>query len=136
LLGGLVAGVVFNAWEYVLNLVVMRQQWQSAMSDLGRNYPTSGQPLVLWVGWAFLAGILVTWLYALARARFGPGVRTAAIAGATAWCLDCLLIAIAFANLGLLPAGMITILTAAALPEHVLAAIAGAWVYREEANTP
>lgn len=134
-LGGAVAGVVVNVVEYILNLVVMRARWEEAMKRLGNVYSTEAPVVAVWIAWGFIIGILLTWLYAAIRPRFGSGVRTAMIAGTAAWCLDCLLIAIAFCNLHLLPAPMIWMLTLVALPEHIIAAIAGAWVYRENAKS-
>lgn len=135
-LSGLVAGFVISLSEYALNLFFMRDEWRSAMETLGLSYPETAGALAVWVAWAFLIGLLIAWVYAAIRPRLGPGPSTAAVAGGVAWCLDCLVPAIAFINLGFLPVSMLLILTFWALVEHVVAALAGAWIYREGETSP
>ena len=131
ILAGLVAGIVVNVSEYVLNIVVMKPQWQAAMHTLARPYPESAAALAGWALWGLLIGFALAWLYAAVRPRFGAGLRSAAAAAMAGWCLDCLVPAIAFSILGLLPLSMVVILSAWAVPEHLLAATAAGWIYRE-----
>jgi hypothetical protein len=131
LAGGLVAGLVVSAYEYVLNLTIMKEQWKNAMTALGKQFPEEPKALVIWIIWAFIIGFLLTWLYAAVRPRLGPGVRTAVIVGVFVWGCGCVVPAIAFLNLGLLPTSMLWTLTGWALPEDIIAAIAGAWLYHE-----
>jgi hypothetical protein len=131
LAGGLVAGLVVSAYEFILNLTIMKDQWKNAMGALGKHFPEEPNALIIWVIWAFIIGFLLAWLYAAVRPRLGPGVRTGIIVGVFVWSCGCVVPAIAFQNLGLLPTSMLWILTAWSLPEHIIAAIAGAWLYRE-----
>ena len=68
------------------------------------------------------------------RPRFGPGVKTAAIAGLVVWFFAYLYSGVAMVLMGIFPAKVTTIATIWGLPEIVLAAIAGAWLYTESAN--
>ena len=84
ILGGLLAGLVINLGETVLNLVVVAQAMEDSLR--ARNLPPlGGGPIAGFVILAFFVGIATVWLYAAIRPRFGPGVRTAAIAGLVVW---------------------------------------------------
>ncbi len=79
-------------------------------------------------------GILVVWLYAAIRPRLGAGAKTAVYAGLAAWAMGILLPNIAFMGVaGLFPPGLTTMTTALAIVEWVLAALAGASLYKESA---
>ena len=72
-LGGLLAGVVINLGETVLNLVVVAQEMEDSLR--ARNLPpVGGGAIAGFVITAFLLGIVTVWLYAAIRPRFGAGV--------------------------------------------------------------
>src|SRR5262249_21711009 len=79
LLGGLLAGVVVDAFEFVSNGIVLAHDWDSALQQLGR--PMAQGAIPLFEIWGFFVGIAVILLYAVASARFGPGPKTAALSG-------------------------------------------------------
>src|SRR6266487_954480 len=62
ILGGLVAGVIINIFEYVLNGVVLAKDVQAAISALGRQETVGA--LTKFTVWGFLVGIFAVWLYA------------------------------------------------------------------------
>ncbi len=128
-LGGLLAGVVINIFEFVTNGVILAKRWEAAMSALGRRMPESAIPA--FVVWGFLVGIGAIWLYAAARPRFGPGPRTAALTGFACWALVCALPNFASAAMQLFPRRLLGIGTLVALVEIIVASIAGAWPYKE-----
>src|SRR2546426_3644404 len=78
-LGGLLAGLIINIFEYVLNGVVFASQWDAYMKALGRQMRPGAIPF--FVVSTFVAGIGVVWLYAVARPRLGGGTQNAAPAG-------------------------------------------------------
>ena len=85
---------------------------------------------VLVVVSGFVQGITTVWLYAAIRPRFGPGPKTAAIAGFVVWVL------VSWIHITWIPftAGRITaalLPLAVNLPLAVLSGMAGAWLYRE-----
>lgn len=80
LLGGLLAGFIINLFEYVTNGVVFAAQWDAYEKAVGRQNASWGHPF-LHIS-AFVAGIGVVWLYAIARPRLGAGPKTAALTGA------------------------------------------------------
>jgi hypothetical protein len=133
LVGGLLAGLIINLSETVLNLFVVAQAMEDSLR--ARNLPPlGGGPIAGFVIFSFLVGIATVWLYAAIRPRFGPGVKTAAIAGLAVWFFAYLYSGVAMVLMGIFPAKVTTIATIWGLPEIVLAAIAGAWLYTESAN--
>ena len=78
ILGGLVAGVIINVFESVLNGVILAKDMEAAISALGRQM--GGGALAVFIAWGFLVGIFAVWLYAAIRPRYGAGPKTAACA--------------------------------------------------------
>ena len=131
ILGGIVAGIVINLSEWVLNEFVMKQKWEAAMTALGKTQVMTTNNIIVWNIWGFLAGIGAVWLYAAIRPRYGPGAGTAVKAGVAVWFFAHLLAAIVMMNLGFLPRDMMMIPLVWTLVETILATVAGAWVYKE-----
>ena len=129
-MGGLLAGLVINISETVLNLFVVAQAMEDALH--ARNLPAlGGSAIGGFVGFTFLMGIATIWLYAAIRPRFGAGAGTASIAGLAVWFFAYLFPAVAEGLMGLFPAKVLTVGTVWGLPEIIVAAIAGAWIYTE-----
>ncbi len=131
LLGGLLAGVVLNLFEFVLHSIVLEEDWQAAFAALGKPEPGSGA-IVIFVVTLFAVGILAIWLYAGLRPRFGPGPGTAICVGLLVWALAYLVPALGNIALGIFPTGLMLIPTAVGLVEVPLATLAGAWAYKED----
>jgi hypothetical protein len=130
ILGGLLAGLVVNVSETILNVVVVASSMEAALHE--RNLPPLGiQPIVGFVIMAFLLGIATVWLYAAIRPRFGAGAGTAVIAGVAVWFFAYLYSGVGTALMSFLPAGLMALTLAWGLVEIVLGALAGAWVYKE-----
>jgi hypothetical protein len=130
ILGGLLAGLVVNVSETILNVVVVASSMEAALHE--RNLPPLGiQPIIGFVVMAFLLGIATIWLYAAIRPRFGAGAGTAVITGVAVWFFAYLYSGVGTTLMSFLPAGLTTLTLAWGLVEIVLAAVAGAWVYRE-----
>ncbi|MEO8258087.1 MAG: hypothetical protein ABI868_12145 [Acidobacteriota bacterium] len=130
LLGGLLAGVVGNIGETILNVAVAGTAMESALA--ARNLPPVAGPAIGgFVVITFLVGILTVWLYAAIRPRFGPGPGTAVIAALVVWFFAYLHQSVAMGLMGFLPASVTVLGTVWGLVEIVAAALAGAWVYKE-----
>lgn len=130
ILGGIVAGVVINVFESVLNGVVLAKDWEAAMVSLGKP-PMAGNQVAVFVVWGFLVGIFAIWLYAAIRPRYGAGPKTALCAGAAVWGLGYLLASVAPLVLNLFPARVMVIGLVVGLVEVLAATLLGAWLYRE-----
>jgi hypothetical protein len=131
-LGGLLAGVVINVVEFVTNGVVLKADWGQAMQALGKPAVPSGSAIAIYNVWGFLVGIAAVWIYAAIRTRYGAGPRTAARAGVVTWGLAVLLANVANYPLGLLPTRLLVITAVVALFEIIIAAVLGAWLYKED----
>jgi hypothetical protein len=75
ILGGAVAGLIINLFEFILNGVILAEDMNAAISALGRHL--GGPELLMFNTWAFLVGIFMVWLYAAIRPRYGAGPKTA-----------------------------------------------------------
>ena len=130
LLGGLLAGVILNVGETILNVAVAGQAMEAALA--ARNLPPVGGPAIGgFVFITFLVGIITVWLYAAIRPRFGPGPGTAVIAALVVWFFAYLHQSVAMVLMGILPAQVMVLGTVWGLVEIVVASIAGAAVYAE-----
>lgn len=130
LLGGLVAGLVLNIGEFLLNGVVLASQMkafnaQHNFAEPGNNF------LITAVLLTFLLGIVLVLGYAAIRPRFGPGVKTAIIASLFGWFGIYFYSGIFYAMLFGIPIGTCAMIIVWGLVEYIIATIIGAWFYKE-----
>ena len=131
ILGGLVAGLILNIGEFLFNGVIMA----SAMHEwaLAHNFPPEPTPTFFVVATVltFVLGIVIVWLYALIRPRLGPGPKTAVIAALVIWFCVCIYCTIIYGLLLQQPTNLLLIGIVWCFGEYIIAAIAGAWLYKE-----
>jgi hypothetical protein len=132
LIGGVVAGLVINIGEYVLNMFVVQAEMDAAIARMNLP-PIGGQQIGTFVTLVFALGIATIWLYAAIRPRFGPGAGTAACAGATVWFFAYVYPSVGMAAMGMFPMGTIALSLAWGLVEILAGAMLGAWLYQENA---
>ena len=130
LIGGLVAGLVINVGEFILNEPILGEQWVAAMESLNRP-AMEGSAIGIFVVLGFLLGIASVYLYAAVRPRFGAGPKTAVCAGLLVWFFAYLYPTIGFAAMGMFPTGLLVTSVVWGLVEIPLATVAGAALYRE-----
>jgi len=129
-LGGLLAGLVLNIGEFLLNDKVLGAQMKAFMAKHSFSEPSSSF-MVVAVGLTFVMGIVLVLGYACIRTRLGPGVKTAIIAGLFAWFAVYVYNGIINGVLFGIPTNTMMMVVVWGLIEYVLAAIAGAWLYKE-----
>lgn len=129
-LGGLVAGVVINIGEFILNIPILGGLWNQALQSLNRPPMETGVP-IFYILLSFALGILVVWVYAAIRPRFTPGPLTAICAGLIVWVLASLYSSASMLPMHLFPRRMLLYAVAWEFVELPLAALAGAWIYKE-----
>jgi hypothetical protein len=130
ILGGFIAGIVANAGDYLINVYLMADEGTAMVQRLNLSAAAVEGSLVTWIVVDIILGLLLVFTYAGFRPRFGPGPRTAIIAGVTIWLAICAVFA------GLMSMGIYTqqaylkssVLT---LANTVIASLAGAYFYRE-----
>ncbi|MGH9862240.1 MAG: hypothetical protein ACRD35_02335 [Candidatus Acidiferrales bacterium] len=81
------------------------------------------------------AGIWILWLYTAIRPSFGPGSKTAAVAGFAMWVIGALVTAI-WSTGGLIPLNVFLVAAVVGLPAWVLGAVAGAWSFEATERRP
>lgn len=69
--------------------------------------PIGASAIAVFLLYAFALGLVLVWLYAAIRPRFGAGPRTAIIAGVAVWFLAYVTGAVNFGAIGLVPAGLL-----------------------------
>jgi hypothetical protein len=127
---GLVAGVVYNLGEAVLNMALIAAD-NTAMAKRCDLPPIGGDLIAKSGVLMFALGIVTVFVYAAIRPRFGAGARTALIAGGIVWGLAFLSLGLWFNWLGLMPIRPTAVAVTWELVETLLAALAGAWLYKE-----
>jgi hypothetical protein len=131
ILGGIVAGIVFNVLDFPVDGVWLSKLWSSQLSAFGA--PGLGTRQLLWFNvLGIIGGIVAVWIYASIRPRFGPGVRTAIYAGVVVWFLAFLMNNFAWMWVTFPFTGPLMVYTTVgAFFEVVIGTIAGAALYKE-----
>jgi hypothetical protein len=130
LTGGLLAGVIIVA-SAVLMVPAVGDQMDKALE--ARNLPAMGRgAMAFFVLVSLSLGVVLVWLYAAVRPRFGPGPRTAALVSLLVWFLAYFLANAANVAYGFMPVRLTVIGTAWGLVELLVAGLVGARLYAEE----
>ncbi|MSR06134.1 MAG: hypothetical protein EXR93_03550 [Gemmatimonadetes bacterium] len=130
IVGGIVAGIVMNVFDFVLQGVILKPDWDAAMAAM--NKPPMASDQIMWyVGFDFIVGIILVWLYGAIRPRFGAGVKTAVIAGLTAWSMGYLIPSLFAIPADMLPMKLITWPLFGSLVYVPISTVAGAAIYKE-----
>ena len=125
ILGGIVAGIVIDLFEGVLNGAILSKQWEEVMAGLGKTGVMSVKQIIAFNLWGLAAGLLMVWLYAAIRPRYGAGPRTAACAGIAVWALAYLLGSAVPVIMHLFPVGLTLVGIGVGLIETIVAGVAG-----------
>jgi len=128
--GGLVGGLVMNVIDGVTNGAILSARWEAESKRLGIDMSVQAQSLAGWLTYDFLCGIVLVWLYASIRPRYGPGAKTAVIAGLGLWLITHMAFA-AWVFTGLYSFGIVAASTLGALVASVAGALAGCALYKE-----
>lgn len=130
ILGGFVAGIIIDVFEFFLNGVLLADQWPGVMASINR--PAIGMhDVILFNIIGLIEGVVAVWTYAAIRPRFGAGVKTAIYAGGLTWVTAYALATTTPVIMGVFPLRMACVMVAVGLVEIVVATIAGGWLYKE-----
>jgi hypothetical protein len=130
LIGGLVAGLVINVGEFILNGVILASALDAFRAELGLVAPSALQ-LAAGSIITFAYGIVLIWIYVSIRPRFGAGPRTAVIAGLTFWIIAYVLFTTSILASGLFTPQLTLFSILWGVFEAPIAALTGAYLYRE-----
>lgn len=129
-IGGLAAGVVANILDMVINGYLMVEEGEMMAQRLGLDPNALAGSMPYWIGIDLLYGLLIVFAYAAMRPRFGPGPKTAMIAGATLFAAITIVLA-GFMKMGVFTEAAFLKNTALSLVATLAASLAGAWLYKE-----
>jgi hypothetical protein len=135
LLGGIVAAVIIDVIEGVMNGAVLKNDWAAAMQALGKSGEISIAAIGLYNIVGLLEGIIGVWLYAALTSRYGMGSITGAKAGLVVWALVSGLPSLLMLPSGLIPGRLMTFAVIVDFIAILLGITMGAILYREE-NAP
>jgi hypothetical protein len=130
LLGGIVTGLILNIGEVLLNDIILGRHIEADMKRMNIT-PPGGGFAALAVTLTFIFGILAVLLYAMMRARLGPGPKTALVTALILW--FCLYAYSGTINMLLInvPPKLILMILGWGIVEYPLGIFAGAALYKE-----
>ena len=130
-LGGLLAGFAMAVLDGITNAVIFGKAWKAAYQALGLPGENAAIP-IFWISFDLFMGIVIAWLYAAMRPRFGAGARTAIYAAAIEWLLVHLTL---YSHLvdGVFPRGALLGTSAGEAVAAVIAGLIAGKLYREAA---
>jgi hypothetical protein len=129
-LAGLAAGLVANGFDFLITGYLMAHEFASMQARLGVTEDAARAWIPVFAATDFLWGILLVFAYAAIRPRFGPGPRTAVIAGTMLW-LVVVIFAVVLVALGLHTPQSFFKSSALYLVSALVSATVGAALYSE-----
>ncbi len=133
-IGGLVAGVVMNAFGFVVNGMLLGKRMEAEMLAVAPSLQGKGMGSGAMTGRVltqFAVGLLLVWLYAAMRPRFGPGMKTATYAALVVW-LCGFLFYLDWLYVDMMTPVTYAIVSCVMLVSLLIAAGIGAMLYKEE----
>jgi hypothetical protein len=130
IIGGIAAGIVINVFEYVLNGVILNDQWTALMNSINRPV-LDGTHIAYFMAFGFVQGLVAVWAYAAIRPRFGEGPKTAIIAALLMWVTTYALTDAVPTIMGVFELPMALMMIGVGLVEIVAATLVGAYLYKE-----
>lgn len=133
--GGLIAGVVLNVVDFVVNMYVLGAQAAAEMNAYkagSADMMMAGNNKIIYPVLDLVLGIALIWAYAAMRPRFGPGPRTAVYAALLFWVVS-LISYYGYLSTGMMSAGLWWEFSIAGLVNLIIAGCAGAALYKEDA---
>ena len=130
-LGGLLAGVIIFV-STAARILVLREQIVGFLENYGVQGVGQTEGIVFLAVYSAALGILIVWLYAAIRPRFGAGTTTAIAGGVFYWISIYFVPYAAFLRFDLIPIGGVLVHWIWTFVEIPVASLVGAWVYQEK----
>ena len=133
--GGLAAGLVMNVIDFVANMYVLQNTMKADFDKLNPSLwaaMNSTSAMIGFVAIDFILGILLVWLYAAIRPRFGAGAGTAVKAGLYFWVFGGV-IWYSFVLLGMFSTTSFVMAACVSLVNLLASAWVGGMLYKEAA---
>ncbi|MGE0449361.1 MAG: hypothetical protein AB7Q29_07240 [Vicinamibacterales bacterium] len=132
IIGGLLAGLLLNIGDFLINGVLLADEFRAGLVRLGLDPVAleAASVTMRWVAVDFALGLLLVWTYASMRPRFGPGPRTAILAFVPTF-VAITSIMFGLAGMGFFTLSLFSKITAYSAVNAIVASLAGAWAYKE-----
>lgn len=128
--GGLLAGLIINISEFVLNEPILGEKWKEAMEAMNLQEVGTGA-IGFFIVTSFVLGLLTVWMYAAMRPRLGAGPKSAMIAGLFVWLLYYGLVNVGIGLMGVFSFDLLGIVLGWSIVEMSIAAVIGCAIYKE-----
>jgi hypothetical protein len=132
--GGLVAGLVMNVSGFLVQGMLLGKRMEEEMVAVAPTLQGKGMDAGSMTGRVltqFAVGVLLVWLYAAMRPRFGAGPKTAMYAAFVIW-LCGFLFYLDWLYIGMMSPGLYAIVSIAMAITLAIAAWVGGMIYKEE----
>jgi len=135
-IGGLIAAVILFLTDGFLHEKLVKTDWQAVSAALGGVEPKHDSfAMVYFAIFELGRGLISIYLYSLMRSCCGQGLKTAAYAGIVAWLAFSVTGPAQFIPLGFYSQSLWIKVAGFQLVTSIVAAIAGAALYREPATS-
>ena len=134
-IGGLIASIILFISDGLLHEMIVGADWKAVYAALGANEPVENPASMIYFAVFELGrGFIAMLLYVLMRGPCGPGPKTAAWAGLTAWIAFSLTGPAQFIPLKFYSNSLWIKVGAFQLITSIVAAIVGAALYKDAGN--
>jgi hypothetical protein len=137
LIGGVVAAIILFFSDGLFHERVVGADWKAIYDNLGAPTPQDDHvatSILYFAVFELGRGLVSLFIYALMRPLFAPGPKTAALAGVVAWFAFSLAGPAQFIPLGFYSNALWVKVAAFQLVTSVVAAVAGAALYKDNAS--
>lgn len=131
IIGGLAAGVVANALDYVINRFLLSTEAGEMIQRLNLKPDQVESSAIAWAVADLIYGLILVFTYAAMRPRFGPGPKTAMIAALGYW-LAFTAVFGALMAMGIYTQQAYIKTSALSVVSSIVPALVGAWLYKED----
>jgi hypothetical protein len=136
-IGGIIAAVICFITDGFLHEQLLGADWKALYDNLGATPPQhSATGVAYFAVFELGRGFIAIFLYATMRPFFGPGPKTAALAGIAAWVAFSITGPAQFIPLGFFSNALWVKVGAFQLITSILATVAGAALYKEAVTLP
>jgi hypothetical protein len=132
ILGSLVAAIIMFVTDGLVHETIARADWRAVYNGLRSTEPEPhGASMVYFAIFELGRGFIAMMFYATMRAHFGPGPKTAVLAGILGWIAFSLTGPVQFIPLGFFSHALWLKVGAIQLLVSIIATIAGAALYKD-----
>jgi hypothetical protein len=131
--GGLVSGIVLWLGDMAANNLLLKSDWEAFLKRMNVDMAAMETPGALagWIASDVAFGVLMVWVYAAIRPRFGPGPKTALVAGMVMF-VTMTIMMYGFMSMGVFSESYFIKTSLMYLVIMAVSAMAGAYFYKED----